>query len=161
MDNFAFFCWNAIWKQSSGDKAEIGVRTIYIFNRGSQGGSKLWGEGLSFGLVLLPPTVSLQLSRNIVRLSIWFQPCTVGCSQAWLDCFEQYLQRARFVSQSLEWNGGQPVGFESNIGWNAGGSRASLQTSKTRTKTGWVEPCISLQAEYQYCPFLRHCNQNI
>ena len=54
MDNFAFFCWNAIWKQSIGDRAEIGVRTIYIFNRGSQGGSKLWGEGLSFGLVLLP-----------------------------------------------------------------------------------------------------------
>ena len=94
-------------------------------------------QALGGGSQLRPCTVAPNsLPIHIVRLSIWFLQRTVGRSQAWLDCFEQYLQRARFVSQSLEWNGGQPVGFESNIGWNAGGSRASLQTGKTRTKTG-------------------------
>ena len=46
MDNVAFFYRSTIWKQSGGDRAEIRVRTIYIFNRRSQGGSRLRGAGV-------------------------------------------------------------------------------------------------------------------
>ena len=107
MDNAAFFYRSTIWKQSGGDRAEIRVRTIYIFNRGSQGGSRLQGAGVQTSALYS------SLQQTLVLSPILYSPPFGSYGAQWGVPKPNWIVLSNIYNTAaepvlfLEWNGVQ------------------------------------------------------